>query len=166
MQISLSGSSTCAHPIACGFHASWRASLSPLAFARVYSGLSRRLCSHARDFSLESGAVAPGGCLLIFPEDPQPSLLTRRRAFAHSGIRSLAWANYGTRKQDRHWGFIRSRFTPSRKIWIGEPVFFNPLNRPVLERRHITRNLERAIQDRYRKMEESIARFNPTLALR
>lgn len=128
----------------------------------VYRGDYARM---QETFRLSLERLRWGGCLLIFPEDPQ--LL----ADPQTGIRPFwhTFARLGElwyQETGQALGFYPVTIHPSRKIWIGEPVFFNPLNRLVLERRQITRKLEREIQDQYRKMEESIARFNPTLALR
>ncbi|MCX7608203.1 MAG: hypothetical protein N2049_03160 [Anaerolineales bacterium] len=87
-------------------------------------------------------------CLLIFPEDnllpAEPQ--TGMRMFWHTFVR-LGELWY--KETGQALGFYPIAIHPTGKIQVGNPVFFNPLNRAGWERKRITEILEMEIRRMY-----------------
>jgi hypothetical protein len=90
-----------------------------------------------------------GHCLLIFPEDPaqSPDPLTRISPF-YKGFTCLGEMFYErSRKSLKFYPFAVSGVR--RIVRIGEPIAFNPLNSPHLERLRLKDVLENAVRTMY-----------------
>ncbi len=97
-----------------------------------------------------------GHCLLIFPEDPaQPPDPATRIAPFYKGFTRLGEMFYERHRQVlKFYPFAVS--SVRRIVRVGEPIAFNPLNPPHLERLRLKNMLENAVRTMYIELHQPL----------
>jgi hypothetical protein len=106
-------------------------------------------------FACSLDRLLQGGCLLIFPEDPQgaPDPLTGMRPFRKGYLR-LGELYYRARGQGLQ--FHPLAVHPSRKVMAGGALIYNGRHRPGAERLRLKRLLEGEIKRMFLEMGEGL----------